>query len=66
MNYRCAILGCGPRARGHADAYKHISRGKIMALCDLNKERLSKFGEEYGVAAQYVSLDEMLEIKAYR
>lgn len=60
MSYRCAILGCGPRAKGHAEAYKHITRGEIVALCDLNEERLNMFGEEFGVAARYINLDEML------
>ena len=61
MSYRCAILGCGPRARGHADAYEHITRGQIVAVCDLNEARLNAFGEQFGVAARYTSLDEMLE-----
>lgn len=61
MSYRCAILGCGPRARGHAAAYEHITRGEIVALCDLNEARLNAFGEEFGVAAQYTDLDEMLK-----
>ncbi|MFC1715986.1 Gfo/Idh/MocA family protein [Candidatus Poribacteria bacterium] len=60
MSYRCAILGCGPRATGHAEAYKHITRGGIVALCDLNEERLNAFGERYEVAARYTDLDEML------
>ena len=61
MSYRCAILGCGPRARGHAEAYKHITRGEIVALCDLNEQRLNAFGEDFGVKMRYTDLDEMLE-----
>ena len=32
--YRCVILGCGPRARWHARAYAHLSRGELVACCD--------------------------------
>ncbi|MBM3212653.1 Gfo/Idh/MocA family oxidoreductase, partial [Candidatus Poribacteria bacterium] len=60
MSYRCAFLGCGPRATGHADAYKCINNGEIVALCDLNEERLNAFGEKYGVTKRYNKLDEML------
>lgn len=60
MTYRCAFLGCGPRARGHAEAYRQITRGKLVALCDMNAERLNGFGDTYGVAARYTDLDEML------
>ena len=47
--YKCAFLGCGGRARGHAHAYQHIERGEIVALCDMNEELLNSFGDEFGV-----------------
>lgn len=61
MSFRCAFLGCGPRANGHAAAYQHISRGRIVALCDMNEERLNDFGDKYDVATRYTDLDEMLQ-----
>ncbi|HOJ20457.1 MAG TPA: Gfo/Idh/MocA family oxidoreductase [Armatimonadota bacterium] len=60
MTYRCAFLGCGPRARSHALAYQQITRGEIVALCDLNESRLNDFGDTFSVAARYTDLDEML------
>lgn len=60
MKYRCAFLGCGPRAAGHAKAYEHVTRGQRIACCDLNEERLSKFGEEWGIEKRYTDLAEML------
>ena len=51
--YRAAFLGCGPRARGHAAAYQHVRKGQMVALCDMNAERLQSFGDTYGVAARY-------------
>ena len=61
MGYRCAFLGCGPRAKGHASAYAHITRGEMVVLCDMNEERLSAFGDEFGVETRYTDLDEMLD-----
>lgn len=61
MGFRCGFLGCGPRAKGHANAYAHITRGEIVALCDMNEERLNPFGDELTPSAnRYTDLDEML------
>ncbi len=60
MKFRCAFLGCGPRARGHAAAYEHITRGERAAICDLNEERLQTFGDEFQVQNRYTDLAEML------
>ena len=38
--FKCAFLGCGPRARGHAKAYQIVERGRKVAICDMNQERL--------------------------
>jgi predicted dehydrogenase len=61
MAYKSAFLGCGPRSAGHADAYKNIKRGTMVACCDTNKERLNVYGETHGIANRYTELDEMLE-----
>jgi len=59
--FKCAFLGCGPRARGHAKAYKDVKRGKIVAICDLDEKRLNDFGNEFGVATRYKDAHEMLD-----
>jgi len=61
MAYKCAFLGCGGRARGHADAYRHISRGVKVACCDLDEDRLNAFAETWDIDAAYTDLDEMLD-----
>lgn len=60
MAYRCALLGCGPRAHGHAAAYAQITGGDLIAICDAIPERLNAFGDQYAVAARYTDLDAML------
>ena len=59
--YKTAMLGCGGRARGHADAYRFVKGGKLAAICDMNEERLHNFGDEFGISSRYTDLDEMLE-----
>ena len=59
--YKTAMLGCGNRAREHADAYRFVKRGKLAAICDMNEERLNTFGDDFGIASRYTDLDEMLE-----
>ena len=59
--YKTAMLGCGGRARGHADAYRFVKRGKLTAICDMSEERLNTFGDDFGIASRYTDLDEMLE-----
>ncbi|MCJ7548978.1 MAG: Gfo/Idh/MocA family oxidoreductase [Anaerolineae bacterium] len=60
---KSAHLGCGPRARRHAEAYEFVHKGEIGAICDLNKERRTAFGHDFGVdsAHQYTDIREMLE-----
>lgn len=59
--YRSAFLGCGGRARGHAHAYKDITRSEMVSICDLNEERLNSFGDNFGIAHRYTDIHEMLE-----
>ena len=59
--HRSAFLGCGGRARGHARAYANITRGEMIAICDLNEERLKSFGDEFGIETRYTDIHEMLD-----
>ena len=59
--FKCAFLGCGPRARRHAHAYRDVRRGTIAAICDLDTARLEAFGEEFGVKSRYTDVHDMLE-----
>ncbi len=59
--YKTAMLGCGGRARGHADAYRFVKRGKLAAICDMDAERLNTFGDDFGITSRYTDLDEMLQ-----
>ena len=47
--YKSAFLGCGGRARGHAQAYQHVKGGEIVAICDMNEQLLNTFGDDFGI-----------------
>ena len=59
--YKSAFLGCGGRARGHADAYRFVKKGKGVAVCDMNEERLNAFSKDFGIEKKYTDIHEMLD-----
>jgi predicted dehydrogenase len=61
MMYKSAFLGCGGRARGHADAYRFVKKGKGVAVCDMNEERLNAFSKDFGIEKKYTDIHEMLD-----
>ncbi|MBN1937253.1 MAG: Gfo/Idh/MocA family oxidoreductase [Anaerolineae bacterium] len=63
MTLKAAFLGCGPRARQHALAYKLVTQGRLAAICDLDEERLQAFGQEFGIERRYTDLRQMLEVE---
>ena len=58
--YRCAIIGCGGRASGHATAYKHVTRGELVACCDVIEDKREAFAEEHALTG-YADAREMIE-----
>lgn len=60
--YKCAIIGVsGGRARGHAEAFGHVDRGRLAAVSSRTKDKLDAFADEYGVGPRYTDYREMLE-----
>ena len=60
--FKCAIIGVsGRRASGHAEAYRHIKRGKLVAVSSRTVDKLHAFGERFGVYARYLDYREMFE-----
>ncbi len=58
MDLRFAIVGCGRIAQRHAE---HIAgQGKLVAVCDTNKERREEMAAKYN-SKTYATLDELLQ-----
>ena len=60
---KSAFLGCGGRSGGHHRAYQHVKNGELVAVCDLDEERLQTRGAAYGIPAEkrYTDVHEMLD-----
>ena len=59
---KCAIIGVsGGRARGLAEAYQHVTHGKLAAISTRTKENLHAFGDAFDVDVRYVDYREMFE-----
>lgn len=62
--FKCAIIGVsGGRARGLADAYRYITRGKLAVISSRQRDKLDAFGDDYGVAARYTDYREMFALE---
>ena len=59
--YRVAQVGLGSRGRTHVEGFLHnAERFDLVALCDLDEERLLRGVADYGVSAAYTDADKML------
>jgi predicted dehydrogenase len=61
VTLKSAFLGCGPRARKHAQAYELVTKGQIAAICDLDEERLQAFGDDFCIERRYTEIHQMLD-----
>ena len=59
---KCAIIGVsGGRARGLAEAYRHVSRGSLAAVSSRQRDKLDAFASAFDVSARYTDYREMFE-----
>ena len=73
MVFNAAVVGCGRIGCGfdddplrknistHAGAYSNNSKTRLHALCDIDINKLSKYGEKYSVKNLFTNIDELLE-----
>jgi len=59
---RSAIMGCGHRAREHAVAYECVKDAQLIAVCDINEQRLNEFADEFNVEYRFTDVERMLEV----
>ena len=58
--YRTAIIGCGGRAYGHANAYRHVYLGELVACANRsNTARREKFAETFSITG-YADAEQMI------
>ncbi|WP_100182730.1 Gfo/Idh/MocA family protein [Candidatus Nitrosotenuis aquarius] len=71
MKYRCAVIGLGRIGCGfddspnatlistHAGAYFRNEKTNLVAFCDVDEDKLKKYGPKYGVTKLYTDYKEM-------
>lgn len=61
MSARIGVVGIGWWATfNHIPTIQNHPNGEIVAICDLDAERLKIAGDKFGISARYTDLDEML------
>ena len=63
---RVVLVGCGEQATNLIhDAISYLDEVEVVAVCDLNKDRVDFAARRFGLLRSYQNLDEMLaEVKA--
>lgn len=57
-----AVVGCGIGRSHLIEGYvPNADKYKVVALCDLNPERLNAVADEFGIEGRYTSFDELLK-----
>lgn len=61
--YTVAVIGCGIGRSHVLEGYvTNTDRFRVLALCDLNPERMAAVGDEFGVERRTTSFDEVLAL----
>ena len=65
-NYRVAFIGVGGMgiAFYHAGCFAADDRAELVACCDISREALDKFGEQFDIADRHEDADEMMAAAA--
>lgn len=64
MTKRGALIGCGFFAENHMHAWAGIDGAEIVALCDIDRARLDRMGDRFGIARRYTDAARMLADEA--
>lgn len=58
--YRSVVIGCGPRARRHLQAYAHVKSIRVAAAADLDEPRRAEFCRLFSLPRAYGDYRRML------
>ena len=57
---KVGMVGLGLASTPHFKGYASHPRAELMAVCDLDEDRASRFAEAHGIPQVYSSYEEML------
>ena len=58
---RAVQVGCGGRAQAHITCMQSCGAVDLLALCDLDEEKLKEAGKKYSIPKLYHSMEEMIQ-----
>ena len=58
---KLGLIGAGNIANAHLDAYKSVEGAEIVAICDIDKDRLKETAEKFGIKNTYATAEEMVK-----
>ena len=58
---RIAVIGVGIIGESHLQTYKGIPEAEVVAICDINEERLNDVGNRYGIARRFTHIGKLLQ-----
>jgi len=53
------IIGLGHNGLGHLEAHRRVGKSEVVAVCDVNPERLKAASERYGIGTTYGSAEDL-------
>jgi predicted dehydrogenase len=59
--YRVGIVGCGTVSHAHLHAYRSVFATDVVAVTDIQEDRLKKISQEYRIPALYRDYKKMLD-----
>ena len=57
---KIALIGAGNIANTHLKSYEKVPNAEVVAICDINPERLKKTADRFGIARRYPDVTSML------
>ena len=58
---KIGIIGCGAHGRGHLQSYAEIPEAEIIAIADVNPDRVQEAATEFRIPYHYTDYRKMLE-----
>jgi len=58
---KVGFIGLGHNGIGHIEAHKRVGKSEIVALCDINPDRLRSASDRFGIEKTYISANELCE-----
>lgn len=54
---KIALIGCGFFAENHLHAWADLAGAEVVAICDVNPDRLALVGDSFGIARRHASAE---------